>query len=328
MLQPTTMASGRVQVETDSGSLGTPLTITMQITPDADQLILDEVVPLSPEEGIPMVPASQGLLTFAVASPLPEWAVAIEVGGMEGEGGVLDPHAVLVSSPETGGQFVPAVDRPIIARGTGPQPAEGLTVLLQVRPSWEDAPGPREGVLRLVPVRPPGTSEPSSEFAPPARLVAPGTDEGLGTTSPEEIVAGSGGGVSIPVEMSVGSFSLVVASQSEFAIQGGPGPGRYVLEPDVEVLLASNEMQWALRLSGTPFVSENGEIPLERVEWTRLGADGEPGDWMAVGESDVLMSGYGERGVFMARFRLELDVTLGDRPGAYASQVLLVGSPG
>lgn len=280
--------------------LDSPPGATIWIIPETELLVLDEERALPSEDGVPVLPALEGILTFSVHSPLPEWGVAIELEPLSGPGSDIDIGQVSVSSPETGGEFVPVADRPIIARGTGPQPVEGLWLRLRVRPAWTDVPGPCQGILRLHPVL-------------PTEQDAGGVESGF---------------VAVPVEMTIRGFTAVVTSNVEFRIDGGPGPGRYVLEPDLGIVVASNEAEWKLRVDGTPFVSEESEIPLERAEWSELGADGQPGVWTALGESSVLMSGYGERGVFAASFRLALDVTPADRAGDYLCRLMLVGSPG
>lgn len=272
---------------------------TIWIIPEAELLVLDEEHPLPPEGGVPVLPALEGILRFTAHSPLPEWAVAVELEPLAGSGSDLDLSQVSVSSPETGGEFVPVGGRPIVARGTGPQPVEDLWVRLRVRPAWTDVPGPCQGILRLYPVL-------------PTEQEAEGVDWGA---------------VAVPVEMTIDGFTAVVTSNVEFRIDGGPGPGRYVLDPDLGVVVASNEAEWKLRVEGTPFVSEESEIPLERAEWSELEPGGEPGIWTALGESRVLMWGCGERGVFSASFRLALDVTAADRAGDYVCRLMLVGSP-
>ncbi len=102
----------------------------------------------------------------------------------------------------------------------------------------------------------------------------------------------------------------------------------YYVEPDLEVLVATNEEGWEVSIEGTPFMSGDDEIPLERLEWSILGPDGEPGPWTSLDWNNCIMSGYEERGVFSATFRFALDVMLGDNAGEYVSHIQLVGSPG
>ena len=122
-----------------------------------------------------------------------------------------------------------------------------------------------------------------------------------------------GGGVEavVPVEATIGSMTLVLTSESEFQIHADAGPGLYFVEPDVEVVVASNEGQWELHLDGTPFVSGENEIPIERMIWAMLDPSGEPGPWTVLGYSNLLMFGNGERGVFPAAFRFALAVAVG-----------------
>jgi hypothetical protein len=282
------------------GEGSVPPPIAIWIIPETQSVVLDSERGLPTADGVPVLPALEGVAVFTVHSPLPEWGVAVEFDPLAGSGSDLNVWQVSVSSRETGGEFVPVAERPIVARGTGPQPAEGLSVRLQVRPAWTDVPGPCQGMLYLHPV-PPIEQE-------------PGTVEGTS--------------VAIPVSMTIQGLTAVVMTDVEFRISGGPGPGRYILEPDLGVIVASNEAEWKLRVEGTPFTSGQAEIPLERAEWARLEPDGEPHVWTALGDESVLMFGYGERGVFKATFRVALDVTPADRAGNYVCRLLLVGSPG
>ena len=59
-----------------------------------------------------------------------------------------------------------------------------------------------------------------------------------------------------------------------------------------------------------------------------LDAGGEPGDWTFIGDSNCLMSGYDERGIFMASFRLALDVLESDEAGHYEAELTVAASPG
>ncbi len=289
------------------------------ITVDEDLFVLGEEIPLPPEEGIPVPPALQGLLAFSVASPLPDWGVRVQFEPIAGPGGPIDISCVMVRSPTTGGEFVSIVGGAVIAEGHGPAPAPDLWLELQVRPGWTDEVGVYEGLLHLMPVGPSGHDD--SAIEPPGALrIVPGGDGNVGSSL--------GPRVTVPVTMTVGALTVVMTYVSEFNIETGPPPGRFYVEPDLEVVLATNEGQWELRLEGTPFVSGDNEIPLERLEWSRLGPDGEPGAWTSLGENNCIMSGYDERGVFPATFRLALEVTLGDRAGDYVCQILLVGSSG
>jgi hypothetical protein len=282
------------------GEGSVPPPIAIWIIPETQSVVLDSERGLPTADGVPVLPALEGVAVFTVHSPLPEWGVAVEFDPLAGSGSDLSIGQVSVSSQETGGEFVPVADRPIVARGTGPQPAEGLSVRIQVRPAWTDVPGPCHGILYLRPVPPVGAE--------------PGSIEGTS--------------VGVPVEMTIGGLTAVVTTDTEFRIGGGPGPGRYVLEPDLGVVVASNEAEWKLRVDGTAFTSGESEIPLERAEWSRLGPDGEPSAWTALGDESVLMAGYGERGVFHATFRMGLDITAADRAGSYVCRLMLVGSPG
>ncbi|MCK4510626.1 hypothetical protein KAW64_02755, partial [bacterium] len=281
------------------------------ITVDADLLVLNEEIALPPLEGVPVPPALQGSLAFGVASPLPNWVVRAQFEPTTGPGGPIDVGCVMVRSPATGEEFVSIAGGPIIAEGHGPAPVPELWLELRVRPEWTDEVGTYEGLLHLTPVGSPGHYE--SEIEPPGALRGvPGGGGGAGTSL--------GPRVTVPVTMTVGALTVVMISETEFNIETGLPPGRYYVEPDLGVVLATNEGQWELHLEGTPFVSGDDEIPFERLEWSRLGPDGEPGPWTSLGESNCIMSGYDERGVFPATFRLALDVTMGNRAGDYVCQ--------
>jgi len=288
------------------------------ITTDAEFLSLDDEVTLPPVEGIPSQPALQGSLSFSVASPLQSWSVRVEIEPTAGPDGPIDVACLLVRSPATGGEFVCVGDGLIIAQGQGPAPAEDLWLEVQARPEWTDEAGLYQGLLHLTPVVTP--EEHSSEIEHPGALrVVAGTSGMLASTF--------GPRVTVPVVMTVAPLTMVMTSETEFNIETSSGAGRYFVEPDLDVVVATNEEQWDLLLMGTPFLSEDHEIALERVEWSLLDAAGEPGPWTLVGDSNCLMSGYDERGVLSARYRLALDVIVTDVAGEYICELHLVGSP-
>ena len=288
------------------------------ITTDAEFLSLDEQVVLPPVSGVPSQPALQGSLAFSVASPLPAWSVRLELEPTAGPGGPIDLGSLMVRSPATGGEFVSVGDGLIIARGQGPAPAEDLWLEVQARPGWTDEAGLYQGLLHLTPVVLPEDHDSEIEHPGGLRVV----------TGTNGMLAGAfGPRVTIPVVMTVAPLTMVMTSETEFNIATGPGPGRYMVEPDLDVVVATNEEEWDLLLMGTPFVCEEDEISLERVEWAVLDAGGEPGPWTLVGDSNCLMSGYDERGVLSARYRLALDVIVTDVAGEYICELHLVGSP-
>ena len=288
------------------------------ITVDADLLVLNEEIALPPVEGVPVPPALQGSLAFGVASPLPNWVVRAQFEPTTGPGGPIDVGCVMVRSPATGEEFVSIAGGPIIAEGHGPAPVPELWLELRVRPEWTDEVGAYEGLLHLTPVGSSGIYE--SEIEQPGALrVVPGGGGDTGTSL--------GPRVTVPVTMTLGALTVVMSSESGFHIETLLPSGRYYVEPDLDLLLATNEENWELRLEGTPFVYGDHEIALERVEWALLGPDGEPGPWTLVGEDNSLMSGSGESGVFIASYRLALEVTKSDWAGDYSSHISLVGAP-
>ena len=308
-------------------------TVWIHVTQEV--LALTEEVALPPVElppygWVPVPRGLQGLLEFDVTSPLPEWAIAVRFESVPGECGVMEEACMMVAAGATGGEFVAVCDRPVVVNGSGPAPATGLWLELQARPEWTHAPGVYEGLLHLIPLA--EGIQLISEVPPPDGRVAVPLDEDGHPISelpgPDGRVGFPTGRVTVPVTMTVGALTVVMTSETEFNIETGMPPGRYYVEPDLEVVLATNEGEWELRLEGTPFVSGDDEIPLERLEWSRLGPDGEPGPWTSLGESNCIMSGYDERGVFPATFRLALEVTLGDRAGDYVCQILVIGSSG
>jgi hypothetical protein len=244
---------------------------------------------------------------------------------------------VTVSSPETGGEYVPVADRPVIARGIGPEPVEGLWIRLRVAPDWVDAPGFCEGLLHLIPIVP----DHVATEVPDPRLG--GAGEGGGkvrehglegaesagdSTQVQRPPAGGGIEAAVPVELTIGGLTWILTSESEFHIHADAGPDLYPVEPDLELVVASNEGYWELRLLGTPFTTGDKEIELERMIWALVGPGGEPGPWTVIGFSNLLMSGTGERGVFPATFLLALATNMQDPAGDYVSEITLVASPG
>ena len=318
----------------DLGDLSRWGTVWIHVTQEV--LALTEEVALPPVElppygWVPVPKGLQGRLEFEVISPLPEWAIAVRFESVPGECGVMEEACMMVAGPATVEEFVPVFDRPVVVNGSGPAPATGLWLELQARPEWTHAPGVYEGLLHLIPLAE-GIVLVSEVPLPDGRVVVPLDEDGQLISElpgPDGRVGFPMGHVTVPVTMTVGALTVVMTSETEFHIETTEmPPGRYYVEPDLEVVLATNEDQWELRLEGTPFVSGDDEIPLERLEWSMLGPDGEPGPWTSLGESNCIMSGYDERGVFPATFRLALDVTLGDRAGDYVSQVLVVASSG
>jgi hypothetical protein len=308
----------------------------MQIFPDLSLLVLDEEVEMPPQGEIPSLPGLEGLLTFTVESPLPEWEVAIGVDPIVGPEGVLAMEQVTVISPETGGEYVPVVDSPIIAHGIGPEPVQGLWMRLRVGPDWVDAPGLYEGLLHLIPVVP----DHVATEVPDPRIRGAGEGggkvreheldglESVGDSTQARIPVGGGIEATVPIELTIGGLTWVLTSESEFHIYADAGPGLYRVEPDLEVVVASNEGLWELRLEGTPFTTGEKEIELERMIWAPAGPGGEPaGPWTPVGSSNLLMSGTGERGVFPATFLLALTISMHDPAGDYVSEITLVTSP-
>lgn len=279
---------------------GTPPRGTMWIITESEKLLVDEECVLATEGGVPALPAVEGVLTYDVQSPLPEWGVAVACDPLVGTTGCLDAARISVSFPAIAGEFIPIAESPVVARGSGPLPAEGLWLRVRVTPSWTDPPGLYQGMLRLNPVIP-ETEEPGGSIR---------------------------GGFALPVEVAVGGMTAVATSGLEFHLEGGPGPGWYLLEPDLGVVVASNEPEWRLFVEGTAFTSEGAEIALERAEWSELGPDGEPDVWTPLGESNVIMSSEGQLGVFSAAFRLGLEVTPADPAGEYVCHLMLVASPG
>jgi hypothetical protein len=100
------------------------------------------------------------------------------------------------------------------------------------------------------------------------------------------------------------------------------------VEPDIEVMVASNSASWEVRLEGSPFRSDEHEIPLDRILWSRVNARGESHSWTSLAESNVLMASEDSRGVFREVFRLALQVTLRDHAGEYGANLQLVSSSG
>ncbi len=306
--------------ENPASQAGTPVQSggMVWITTDAEFLSLDDEVVLPPQGGIPVQPALLGSLAFSVASPLPNWAVRVEYEPTAGPGGPIDGGCLMVRSADTGGEFVSMAGGVIVARGQGPAPAENLWLEVQARPEWTDEAGLYQGLLHLTPVVLPEDHYSEIEHPGALRVV---------TGSAASLSSAFGPRLTVPVIMDVGSLTMVMTSETEFDIETGPGSGRYYVEPDLEVVVATNEEQWVLLLEGTPFVSDEDQIALERVEWAVLDAGGEPGPWTLVGDSNCLMSGYDERGVLSARFRMALEVTVTDVAGEYISELHLVGSP-
>jgi len=217
----------------------------------------------------------------------------------------------------------------VIAMETGPAPATDLWLELQARPEWTHAPGVYEGFLHLIPLAE-GIQLVSEVPLPDGRVTVPLDEDGQVISElpgPDGRVGFPTGRVTVPVTMTVGALTVIMTSESEFHIETGLPSGRYYVEPDLDLLLATNEENWELRLEGTPFVYGDDEIALERVEWALLGPDGEPGPWTLVGEDNSLMSGSGECGVFVASYRLALEVVESDVAGDYSSYISLVGAP-
>lgn len=303
------------------------------ITIDDDFMVLDEEVSLpSDENGIPVPPGIQGMLAFSVASPLPEWEVRAQFEWTTGPEGPMEAASVMVRSAATGEEFVPVADSPIIASGHGPLPATDLWLELQVRPGWTDAPGPYGGILHLVPIG--SLIEVVSEIAQPGggdERRVPGSDESdtqsgtaVGGEPAERTFAGR---ATVPVQLITQPLTLVMTGESGYTIST-PMPGRYFVEPDLDALVATNETQWELVLEGTDFVNGSGlVIPLERVEWSMLDEGGEPGEWTSIGDDNCLMAGNDERGIFIASFRLALEVYETDTSGVYVSEIHLSGAP-
>ena len=312
----------------DLGDLSRWGTVWISVTQEI--LALTEEIVLPADDGVPAPTGLQGLLEFQVVSPLPEWRIAVRFESVPGDAGVMEEACMMVRGPATDGEFVGVSDRPVIVMGTGPAPATDLWVELQARPEWTHAPGVYEGLLHLIPLAEEDLLV-SEVPGPTGRLGIrdAGEDHLVSEVpAPDGRIAFPTGRVSVPVTMTVGALTVVMTSESEFHIGTGVPLGRYYVEPDIDVVLATNEDQWELRLEGTPFISGDDEIPLERLEWSRLGADGEPGPWTSLGESNCLMSGYDERGVFPACFRLALEVIITDIAGDYICEIHLVGSPG
>ena len=317
----------------DLGDLSRWGTVWIHVTQEI--LALTEEVALPPVElppygWVPVPKGLQGRLDFEVISPLPEWAIAVRFEGVPGECGVMEETYMMVAGPATVEEFVPVCDRPVVVNGAGPAPATGLWLELQARPEWTHAPGVYEGFLHLIPLadKPQLISEVP---LPDGKVVVPPDKDGHVISElpgPDGRVGFPAGRVTVPVTMTVEPLMVVMTSETEFNIETDVLPGRYYVEPDLEVVLATNEEQWEVHLEGTPFVSGDNEIPLERLEWSRLGPDGEPGPWTSLGESNCIMSGYDERGVFPATFRYALEVTYEDWAGNYVSEIQLVGSPG
>jgi hypothetical protein len=292
-------------------------------------LALTEEVALPAHEGVPVPTGLQGLLEFQVVSPLPEWAIAVRFECVPGECGVMDEGCMMVAAGGTGGEFVPVCDRPVVVNGSGPAPATGLWLELQARPEWTHAAGVYEGLLHLIPLAE-EIQFVSEVPGPTGRLGIPLDENGepiTGVPGPDGRVGFPAGRVTVPVTMTVGVLTVVMTSESEFHMETGLPAGRYYVEPDLDLLLATNEENWEVRLEGTPFVYGDDEIALERVEWALLGPDGEPGPWTLLGEDNSLMSGNGECGVFVASYRLAIEITESDAAGDYSSHISLVGAP-
>jgi hypothetical protein len=81
-------------------------------------------------------------------------------------------------------------------------------------------------------------------------------------------------------------------------------------------------------LEGSPFRSEEYEIPLDRVLWSKVNAKGEAHSWTSLADSNVLLAGENRRGIFREVFRLALQVTLRDHAGEYGANLQLVSSSG
>ncbi len=302
------------------------------ITINDDFMVLDEEVALPPDgNGVPVLPGMQGTLAFGVASPLPNWEVRAQFEWTTGPEGPMEDGQVLVRSAATGEEFVPIAGNPIIARGHGPVPAPDLWLEIQVQPGWTEAPGPYGGLLHLVSTG--GLIIVEDEIEQPGGgdfRRAPGSEVTADQTGPvgdSAIGRVFFGRAVIPVQLITQPLTLVLTGESVFTIST-PMPGRYFVEPDLDALVATNETQWELVLDGTDFVSGSGlVIPLARVEWSMLDEGGEPGEWISIGDDNCLLVGYDEGGVFIASFRLALEVYETDTSGVYVSEMHLSGTP-
>ncbi|RPJ40263.1 MAG: hypothetical protein EHM19_13960 [Candidatus Latescibacterota bacterium] len=255
-------------------------------------------------EGIESPPGCSGALVFSVESPLPDWGVAADLDGFSGPDGPISPGRVFVKPAFPGAEPVPFVGGVVIATGHGPAPAIGLEMRVGLQPEWVESPGPHEGSFRLVPFVPGGG----------------GMEGDLGTyLGPEKIVTASG---------QILELTWIASSAEGFHVRADAGSGRFVVEPDLEIVVATNALSWLVRVEGDGFVSDDGEIPLARLAWARLDAQGLPGPWIPLGENGLLLEGTEGRGVHPAAFRFAVDITMGDRAGDYSASLRLVGSGG
>jgi hypothetical protein len=282
---------------------GPPAVLILIIPGSAAIAMVEEDVPEG--EGMTRPPGCAGSLTFAVESPLPDWGVAAELDGFGGPEGGLDPARVFVKPSDEAAPFVPFLDRVIVVTGHGPAPAIDLRITLALRPEWEGAPGSYAGSIRLIPFVPGPDGSDDSDLFP--------------FLGPECAVGASG---SIP------ELTWVDVSGGLFHVRADVGEGRFFVEPDLELVVATNASYWEVRLEGQGFVSGEVTIPLSRLLWTRLDPAGEPGPWNPLGENGLLLTGAEGRGVHPAAFRFAVEITMGDQAGDYSADLHLVGSGG
>lgn len=250
------------------------------------------------------LPAMMAVCPISISSPLPEWSVRVRLVAMQGPEGPLPPERITLQ-PADGSGVQGGASMWII--GHGPVPVRDLELKITVRPEWEDSPGAYKGILEIL-----GVPGPPDEQVDGQRW-----DPGW-----------KGQEIAVPVSTEIPGMIMVGAAEGEYRLSGGTGLGRFTLEPDIHVRIASNLAQWDVRLDGSPFRSGSNEVPLDRVEWAWVGPDGAPGDWTSLQESNLLLSGRKGRGCFDETLRLSLFVRLSDSAGDYRSQIRLAGSGG
>ncbi|MCK4546168.1 MAG: hypothetical protein KAW17_01890 [Candidatus Eisenbacteria sp.] len=294
------------EVET-AASLQEPVIELVRILPDAEAFEVSEMLPLTEGEGLESPPAICGQVTMIVESALPGWGVAVELGPLAGPVGVFAQDRIWISDLANPGGQLPLADRVIVAESREPASALAVAFTLGVEPTWLDVPGTYRGELVLIP------------------FIGLGGSLGEGVPQTSTMM---GQERRVEIEVTVPEITMVSPLSNGFRLQAGTGWGRFDVEPDIEVMIASNSSYWEIRLEGSPFRSEEHEIPLDRVLWAKVNARGEAHSWTSLAESNVLLAGEDSRGVFRGVFRLALQVTLKDHAGEYGANLQLVSSSG
>lgn len=274
----------------------------VRIIPSDHRITLDQVYPVSPEDGKDSVLSSpNGSFALSVESPFPGWRVLSTASEIRGPGGEFSPSKVWVQARPGSRPFASLKNEVVLVDDSLMEPTYEVTIDVAVSPAWSDVAGSYEGALALSPVMP---------DAEEGQVLAAG--------QPQEVEIG----FEIPevIQLDVTTEDITFSKIE--------GPGRYAADEDLVFRVATNASHWRIVANGSDLSGpQANKLDASRVHW-KLFSPASTDDEIAsgdLGKEITVYSGTAPTESLDFRLAFEVEIELSDHAGEYSAGLNLSG---